>query len=86
MRLSDEEITLRRESVFRLLDAMEIIEPTRSVLSRAAQPLPTTLGTLDAIHLATALELESELEALVTYDKRLAQAAQAAGLTVESPA
>ena len=41
--------------MFRLLDAMEIIEPTRSVLSRAAQPLPTTLGTLDAIHLAIAL-------------------------------
>ena len=53
--LSDDEIAVRREVVYRLLDTAEMIEPTRPVLSRAAQPLPTALGTLDAIHLATAL-------------------------------
>lgn len=56
------------------------------VRADAAVLIPPELRTLDAIHLATALELESELEALITYDKRLAQAAQAASLTVESPA
>lgn len=83
--LSDEEITLRRESVFRLLDAMEIIEPTRSVLGRAAQPLPTTLGTLDAIHLATALlwrERDQVDLVMATHDEALAIAAKACGLRV----
>ncbi|MQA98433.1 MAG: PIN domain-containing protein [Streptosporangiales bacterium] len=55
------------------------------VRADAAVLVPPELRTLDSIHLATALELASELEALVTYDKRLAQAAQAAGLTVETP-
>ena len=54
-RLEDDQIALRREAVYRMLDAMEVVEITRPVLARAAQPLPTTLGTLDAIHLATAL-------------------------------
>ncbi len=43
------------------------------------------LPSLDAIHLATALELIADLEALVTYDKRLGETAEAAGLTVEAP-
>lgn len=42
--------------------------------------------TLDALHLATAVAIGSELEAFVTYDKRLAAAAQAIGLTVAAPA
>jgi predicted nucleic acid-binding protein len=83
--LSDEEITLRREAVFRLLDAMEIVEPTRSVLSRAAQPLPTTLGTLDAIHLATALLWREGAQVdlvMATHDEALAIAAKACRLRV----
>ena len=53
--LADDEIAVRREAVFWLIEAMEIVELTRPVLARAAQALPTALGTLDAIHLATAL-------------------------------
>lgn len=53
--LEDAEIAIRREAVFRVLEAIEVVELTRPVLSRASQPLPTALGTLDAIHLATAL-------------------------------
>ena len=83
--LRDEEIALRRESVFRLMEAMEIVELTRPVLARAAQPLPTMLGTLDAIHLATAL-LWKERKGLdlvmTTHDGTLATAAKASGLRV----
>ena len=53
--LQDDDIAVRREAVFRLLEAIEVIEPTGPVLARAGQPFPTALGTLDAIHLATAL-------------------------------
>jgi predicted nucleic acid-binding protein len=44
------------------------------------------LRTLDAIHLASALAIRDELEAFVTYDSRLADAARSAGLSVISPA
>ena len=38
----------RRKAVFRLLEAMGIVEISYPVLLRVAQPLPTALGTLDA--------------------------------------
>lgn len=42
--------------------------------------------TLDALHLATAVAIRGELDALLTYDKRLAESAAAVGLTVAAPA
>jgi len=44
------------------------------------------LRSLDAIHLATAHELRTELSAFVCYDKRLGDSAQALGLPVAAPA
>ncbi len=81
--LSDEELALRRETVYRLLEEMELVEPTTPVLRRAAQPLPVPLGTLDAIHLATALLWREtrRLDLVVaTHDRALALAARAHGL------
>lgn len=43
------------------------------------------LRSLDAIHLATARRLGADLAAVITYDRRLAAAAQQLGLPVESP-
>lgn len=83
--LEDAEIALRREAVFRLLEAMEIVELTRPILARASQPLPTALGTLDAIHLATALLWKDRSGAdlvMATHDDALATAARASGLRV----
>lgn len=83
--LSDEEITLRREAVFQLLKSMEIIDLTRPILTRAAQPFPTALGTLDAIHLASALlwrEGNQENLVMATHDTALALAAKASGVRV----
>jgi predicted nucleic acid-binding protein len=44
------------------------------------------LRSLDAIHLATAHELRTDLTAFVCYDNRLRESAQALGLPVETPA
>ncbi len=83
--LADDQIASRREAVFRLLEAMEVVEPTRPVLARAAQPLPTLLGTLDAIHLSTALlwrEWAGADLVMATHDAALGTAARASGLRV----
>ena len=55
--LDDHEIAERREIVDERLDGMETGALDRRILRRAAEPMPTTLGTLDAIHIATALAL-----------------------------
>lgn len=64
---------------------MDVVELTRSVLERAAQPLPTSLGTLDALHLVTALlwrERRGADVVMATHDEALGIAAKAAGLRV----
>jgi predicted nucleic acid-binding protein len=83
--LSDKEVARRREAVFRLLESLEVVEVTAPVLSRAAHPLPTELGTLDAIHLATALlwrEHRGGDLVMATHDGALGTAARACGLLV----
>jgi predicted nucleic acid-binding protein len=74
----------RREVAFRILEGLETIEITRSVLSRAAQPLPTPLGTLDAIHLVSAMGWREQFEGLffATHDLALSAAARASGFEV----
>jgi predicted nucleic acid-binding protein len=81
--LAETDLAERREAVYRLVESLEIVEPTRPILTRAAQPLPVSLGTLDAIHLATALawrELNAIDLTLATHDARLSVAARALGL------
>ncbi len=83
--LSDKDLARRRQTVYRLLESVEVVEVTGPVLARAAQPLPTELGTLDAIHLATALlwrEHSGGDIVMATHDVALATAARACGLTV----
>jgi predicted nucleic acid-binding protein len=83
--LSDEALVAHRAAVYRVMETMEIVEPSTVVLRRASQPLPTPLGTLDAIHLATALlwrELRGHDLVMTTHDRALATAAQATGFRV----
>ena len=82
--IDDHQLALRREAVFRLLEGLEIIELTRAVLTRAAQRFPTVLGTLDAIHLASALLWHEQTDRLTmaTHDAALGLAARACGLEV----
>ena len=72
----------RAEEAIRDVDLV-VINP--GVLAVAPYLSPISLGSGDAIHLATALSLGGDLEAFYTYDKRLADAARAAGLSVRSP-
>jgi predicted nucleic acid-binding protein len=77
------------EAVARLhpvLDLIELVELDAGIRILAQTVKPATVRSLDAIHLATALRIRPQLTSFVTYDKRLADAAQAAGLTVDMPA
>ena len=70
----------------RILSDLEIVEVSAAIAGIAAALEPAALKTLDAIHLATALALLPDLDAFVTYDDRLAEAARAIGLPVVRPA
>jgi uncharacterized protein len=63
-------------------DRLDIDERVRA---DAAVLTPAELRSLDAIHLATAVELIADLEAFVTYDKRPGESGEAAGLAVAAP-
>jgi predicted nucleic acid-binding protein len=68
-----------------LLEAIELVRLSDSTQTAAARLEPIELRSLDAIHLATALSLTPDLAGMVVYDRRLADAARAAGLTVWAP-
>ena len=69
-----------------LLARVHLIRPDDATLAAASGIGPSTLRTFDAMHLATALSLGHELAGMVVYDRRLADAAREAGLTVWAPA
>jgi predicted nucleic acid-binding protein len=77
------------EAVARLhpvLDLIDLVELDAGIRILAQTVKPATVRSLDAIHLATALRIRPQLTSFVTYDKRLADAARAAGLPVDMPA
>lgn len=83
--LDDEQLAVRRAAVFAFLSQSELVEVDAEVLRRAASPLPTELGSLDAIHLASAMmwrEATGEAIQLLTHDLQLARAARSVGLEV----
>lgn len=68
-----------------VLDALTLLKVTTSVFELAGRLDPDALRTLDAVHLAAALGLGDDLEAVVTYDERLADACRRQGVTVLAP-
>lgn len=85
VKLSDTEVAERRAKILELIASLELVDIDSVVLDRAAQPMPTELGTLDAIHLATALlwkEMTLEELTMATHDDTLGIAAEAHGLPV----
>jgi predicted nucleic acid-binding protein len=81
--LDERRLATLRERLHEVLRSLEIVEVTRSVLSRASQPSPTSLGTLDSIHLSSAIlwrEHTGKNPVLATHDEALALGARAEGL------
>jgi predicted nucleic acid-binding protein len=83
--LSMEEAVIRLAAVREWLEAVDLVILQRPVLARASESFPTPLGTLDALHLATALvwrdRMQKEL-VMATHDGGLAIATRACGIEV----
>ncbi len=76
---------MRMAIVRKLLGGIVLLDLDRALLERAGTLLPLDLRSLDALHVAAALSLGADLGELITYDTRMAVAAQAQGLVVTSP-
>lgn len=77
--LSTEEAAARLEVVTEWLEAIDLVLLRPAVLSRASEPMPTPLGTLDAVHLATALIWRDRVRrplVIATHDGALGLAAR----------
>jgi len=68
-----------------VLDSLVMLRLSTAICERAATLEPSLLRSLDALHLAAAVDLGDELEGFVTYDDRLAGAARAHGISVVAP-
>lgn len=82
--IDDRQIAHYRADVLEAIDAFSLVVLDSVVLERAAEPFPTALGSLDAIHLASALLARENLEGLAfaTHDDELGTAARANGFVV----
>ena len=69
----------------RHLAAITLIRMDETLLDRAGDLDPASSRSLDAIHLAAALTLGSDLGIVVTYDDRMLQGAAALGLPTATP-
>ena len=79
--------TGRRGAAERLLSDIALLAVDEDTLAVAEQIEPSSVATLDAIHLATAVRLatDGKLDAILTYDLRLAEGARHHGIAVLAP-
>jgi len=84
--INDTEYANLHKTFLEFYKTVYVIEINQSVKQRSAEPFPTVIGTLDAIHLASALILKEENDMLeitfLTHDNQLSTAAIAMGLVV----
>ena len=83
--LSTAEAASRRGTTVEWLEAVDLVVLQRPILARASEPFPTPLGTLDALHLATALVWQDRMRqpvVLATHDRDLALAGRSFGIEV----
>ena len=83
-RLDDAEVARLRADLMRSIEAFTLIGLNDAVKARAGEPFPTTVGTLDAIHLSSALLAREQVEdlRLATHDQELEIAARSLGFDV----
>jgi len=84
--LSDAQRVVLHQELHRIEGAIHRVPLHDEIVAQAARPFGTVLGTLDALHLATAMTLREQLGlelVIVTHDRQLARAAQSSGFDVQ---
>lgn len=76
---------ISNDNVETALESVSLILPSVATFYTAGHLSPHSLRSLEAIHLATALEMGEDLDGIVTYDERLITASRDASLQVVSP-
>lgn len=84
LQLTDDAVSRQRADLLEAIDSISLIPLGSVVLERAAEPFPTLIGSLDALHLASALLVREQYDELLfaTHDHALAVAARAMGFRV----
>jgi hypothetical protein len=82
--ISDAEVAELVRDIQIIHETFAIHPITNQVLQRASETFPTVVGTLDALHLATALSIREieNVHLLLTHDPQLATAARSLGFEV----
>ncbi len=82
--LSDEDVADLVRDIRLVQETLATYPLLEKILQRAGESFPTVVGTLDAIHLATALAIREDeaIDLLLTHDGQLATAARSVGFTV----
>lgn len=83
--LNDEEASVVFSKLLKFLAMISLVPITPNILREAEQFFPTSVATLDAIHLTSALAVQRrfpEVNRFLTHDSQLGRAAQAMGLKV----
>lgn len=88
--LDDRERAFLHERFATFWNSVYRVRVSTSLLTRASQPSPTVVGTLDAIHLTSALAVQEkrdrQIDEFLTHDGQLATAARAVGFAVRGVA
>lgn len=85
LRAAQRQPAARVEQARRLLQRLPMIEVDRTLFRQAGLLGPSTMRSLDAIHIATAMSLGPDLGVMITYDERMVDAAGLFGLPVALP-
>ncbi len=82
--LTDTDVAQLTREIEIVNETLHVLPLTDAILFRAAESFPTSVGTLDSLHLATALAIRSSehLDTLLTHDRQLGIAAQSLGFDV----
>lgn len=82
--INDQQVAQLGNEIDRIHQAFHIVSVSEHVLARAGDAFPTVVDTLDAIHLATALQVRETVKigAFITHDIQLATAAEALGFSI----
>jgi len=78
-------LEISSQTIEEALETIALVLPSVGTYASAGRLQPKGLRSLDALHVASALELGTDLEGMVVYDQRVSAAAQELSIAVVAP-